>query len=176
MDSATPIYVLIVEDDPNFAKMLKESLIASGMAKFSIHIVDRLEEAMECIRSIRVDAVILDLGLPDSSGLSTLDGLVKITGSIPIIVCTGTGGANLGPISLDRGATDYITKDGSMSLHAPKAVFTAHHRRMTTQPVDPSHGLDNHPAMRSLTEVQFSLQSWLDQRKKDKSKRAETDD
>ncbi len=67
------LHILLVEDNPNDADLLQETL-AQVEEQLEITHVERLQQAAEYLKQGRqVDAVLLDLGLPDSKGMVTLE-------------------------------------------------------------------------------------------------------
>lgn len=79
--------------------------------KFDLQCVDSLSKGLEYLNSQTVDAVLLDLGLPDSQGLTTFETVRATKASIPIIVLlTGLNDENIAIEALRRGAQDYLIK------------------------------------------------------------------
>jgi PAS domain S-box-containing protein len=112
--SDTLIQILLVEDNSADAALLTRELAESSFGPFSITHVKRLEEALGLLQRQPFDAVLLDLGLPDSQGLATLARLQKQKPrGIPIIVLTGLDDGSLWIQALREGAEDYLVKDGS---------------------------------------------------------------
>ena len=72
--SADPIRILLVDDDDEYARLVGAQLRASSVA-MSMDRVGSLSAAMLALEDGRFDAVLLDLCLPDSDGLSTIDSL-----------------------------------------------------------------------------------------------------
>ncbi|MFT7625496.1 MAG: DNA-binding NarL/FixJ family response regulator, partial [Myxococcota bacterium] len=103
--------VLLVEDDDfdqkNVARMLRDS----EDQKFEVETVARLGAALERITAGKLDAVLLDVNLPDSSGELTVRAAVSRAVGIPIVVLTGGGDDDLGLESMRCGAQDYLPKD-----------------------------------------------------------------
>ncbi len=92
MTSTPPtINVLLVEDNPEDADLVQESLGAATEAQFEIHTACRLKEAHQQLATRQFDIVLLDLSLPDSSGLRTLETVLAWDTGLPIVVLTGLG-------------------------------------------------------------------------------------
>jgi signal transduction histidine kinase len=102
--------VLLVEDDPTFAEFLKTTLPHPGEVDLDLRWEPRLASALEVIRDVPVDAVLLDLNLPDSRGLDTLTRVVDAASHMPVVVLTGVDDAGLATEALRRGAQDWLTK------------------------------------------------------------------
>ncbi|GAB4255298.1 MAG: hypothetical protein Kow0065_03220 [Methylomicrobium sp.] len=102
--------VLMVEDDPGDANLISRALRASQKARFEIDWVTTLAEAERYLRNDLPDVVLLDLSLPDSNGLDTVDAMRKAADILPLIVLTGHDDTRFALSTLDRGAQDYLVK------------------------------------------------------------------
>ncbi len=102
----TPLTVLIVEDDENLRSAL-EALVASQGAQAKS--CGRAEEASALLAQQEFDAALVDLTLPDGSGLDLL-GHPDARGRPEYIVVTGDATAESAVEALKRGALDYLTK------------------------------------------------------------------
>jgi signal transduction histidine kinase len=109
--STPPVAILLVEDSTADAVLMKKELADSPLGPFAIVHARRLVDAIEHLTAARFDAVMLDLGLPDSQGISTLRELQKhARHDIPIVVLTGLDDDALGLKSVQEGAADYLAK------------------------------------------------------------------
>ena len=98
---------LLVEDDPSSALLSSKVLEADGFAvDHSITARDGLTNAMVT----EYDLIVLDLGLPDGSGLSIVQALRRDGRTAPIMILTGTTERATTILALDAGADDYLTK------------------------------------------------------------------
>ena len=100
----TPI--LIVEDDPWFAKFISSTLALEG---FETTVLASGEALFQTIETKDFAAVVLDLGLPDEDGI-VLARKLRARSKLPIIVVTGREGLEDKLASFDVGADDYMTK------------------------------------------------------------------
>lgn len=113
LESSTPLKVLLVEDNPGDVRIIQLALsgAGSGDGLFELHCVDRLSKAIEAISSQMFDAVLLDLNLPDSTWLKTVQRLAQASlGGLAIVVLTGDSDTQLGLESLRHGAQDHLMK------------------------------------------------------------------
>ena len=103
--------VLVVDDDPHLLRTLRINLTAHG------HVVVPVTTGAGALRAVAdapaPDVVVLDLGLPDLSGLEVLEG-VRGWSSVPVIVLSARGDAGDKVAALDAGADDYVTKPFGM--------------------------------------------------------------
>jgi diguanylate cyclase (GGDEF)-like protein len=125
------IRVLLVEDNPGDARLIKEML--SGPAYFGVTYklsqADTLNLAIQVCHNNRFDAILLDLNLPDSTGLQTLEDLDGLFPQVPIIVLTGLNDAELTMQSVQHGAQDYVTKEECTSQLLTRAIYYAIERK-----------------------------------------------
>ncbi len=109
----TPITVLVVEDNVGDVDLIIEQLQNLPAELFDCERVDRLEAALSRLSRTGVDVVLLDLGLPDSSGLETFHRMRQGAPDQPILVISGTDDVGIAVAAVQAGAQDYLVK-GSM--------------------------------------------------------------
>lgn len=105
-----PIHVLLVEDNPGDSRLIFEMLRAVSTQAFDLEQVDRLEPALARLGQAGVDVVLLDLGLPDSSGLETFMRARGEAPGHPIVVISGLDDERLALEAVRSGAQDYLVK------------------------------------------------------------------
>ena len=108
MNSKTP-RILIIEDEPVSSKvtlrMLKEAGLDAGA-----RVEESLEHGLDVLTAEAADFVLLDLSLPDSSGLETVKAVCGKFPNLPVVVMTGTEDGETGIAALKDGAQDYLVK------------------------------------------------------------------
>jgi signal transduction histidine kinase len=102
--------VLLVEDNPGDARLIRESLTDLSGNMFDLETADRLATALLRLGAGGIDAILLDLALPDSKGQNTFDKAKAQAPTVPIIVLTGSGDEALALKMVQDGAQDYVTK------------------------------------------------------------------
>ena len=102
--------VLLIEDNPGDARLIREMLLDVPNTRFDVEHADRLASGLVRIREGDVHAVLLDLGLPDSRGHETFIAAQAEASQIPIIVLTGLGDEVLALRTVQDGAQDYLVK------------------------------------------------------------------
>jgi DNA-binding response OmpR family regulator len=110
------IQVLVVEDDPLFVELLQETLLAAGRPGYALESVALLGEAAARLSRGGIDLVLLDLGLPDSSGLDTFRHVQRAAPAVPIIVLTANSDEETAIAAVKEGAQDYLVK-GQFTSH-----------------------------------------------------------
>jgi DNA-binding response OmpR family regulator len=105
-----PIRVLLVEDDPEDARLFQAMLAHETRDEFQLWRVGRLAEAMGNLQSESHDLVLSDLGLPDSQGLPTFLSLKAQAPKLPIVVLSGLDDEEFAVKAVQEGAQDYLVK------------------------------------------------------------------
>ncbi len=101
--------MLLIEDNAGDAALLKGFLTQSPI-HFEVKHALAMSRAAEELAREKPDAVLLDLGLPDSQGLATLAQTRKIAPNTPVVVLTGLQDSELALQALQEGAQDYLVK------------------------------------------------------------------
>jgi len=104
------VRLLVVEDNPADVVLTRRLLESASTHSFEISDAATLSAAFEELRR-GVDAVLLDLNLPDSQDLVTLQRLRAEHPSVPIIVVTGLDDRQKAVEALSNGANDYFVKE-----------------------------------------------------------------
>lgn len=125
--------ILLVEDNPGDADLARWRLRESPSSFVDIHLASTLAGALSHLSTARADAILLDLNLPDSSGLETLQRLKAFADGIPIAVLTGVVDDALRRKALDAGAEDVFAKDEAASWHFPRSILYMIERLITSE-------------------------------------------
>lgn len=102
--------ILLVEDNPVDADLIKEILSGYPAIKFNIRQAATLKESFKKLEEDRYDLALLDLGLPDSSGLDTLKKFISRAPKLPVIVTTGSDDEETGIQAVKMGAQESLIK------------------------------------------------------------------
>ncbi|GJL58272.1 MAG: hypothetical protein NPIRA03_11290 [Nitrospirales bacterium] len=103
--------ILLVEDNPADAELVRERLRdVSGMSSFHITRASTLKEALTNLQSTPYDVILLDLNLPETNGLETLERIRAASSTIPLVVLTVNEDEPLALEAIKLGAQDYIPK------------------------------------------------------------------
>lgn len=125
--------VLLVEDDPSQAAPLLQLLRGRLPTGPSAAHASSLADALACIATGRFNVVLLDLGLPDSEGMATLEAVRSENPEIAIIILTGREDDELVRMAVRIGADDYFVK-GEIAISAlVRAVGYAIERRRSAR-------------------------------------------
>ncbi|MDZ4837249.1 MAG: response regulator transcription factor [Candidatus Melainabacteria bacterium] len=99
--------ILLVEDNEDLAQVVRSYLL---FEHYEVENVFNGSEGMSRVRTYDYDVIVLDLGLPDLSGLEVLKALRTAGRKTPVIILTGQNSVEEKEKGLDAGADDYVTK------------------------------------------------------------------
>lgn len=107
-----PIKVLLVESDRDYLEELRQKLgdVRSGQG-IEIEWAGELSQGLARLAQGGIDAVLLDLELPDSDGMVTFERTFAFAPDVPIIVLTSFSDEDIGMSTVQGGAQDYLVKD-----------------------------------------------------------------
>jgi PAS domain S-box-containing protein len=105
-----PVRVLVVEDNPGDARLLRAMLKSGTATPFAIEHVDCLGAALEKLRLDGLDILLLDLSLPDSHGIETFEKVYATAPHVPILILTGLDDENTAVRAVNQGAQDFLVK------------------------------------------------------------------
>ena len=105
------IQVLLVEDNPGDRLLIREMLADSEFSDFTVTPVATLSEAIVSVSQAQFDVALLDLSLPDSSGVDTIIRLRNNAKYFPIIILTGLEDHETAFGALELGAQDFLSKN-----------------------------------------------------------------
>jgi two-component system, NtrC family, response regulator len=147
--------ILVVDDDPLICETLSDLAVHLGHeALCALTRRDGLHKA----RTENVDLVLLDVNLPDGSGLEIIPDLRKVASFPEIIILTGAGDPQAAEMAINTGAWDYLAKPSSLQkMKAPLERALQYRRERQQAPA--SAGFDQmdivgqSPAMRHCLEI-----------------------
>ncbi len=129
--SATPARILLVEDEALFAKAVSRRLQKAG---FDAYAVATLAAAEQSVRTTEPDLLLLDMRLPDGSGLDFLQRLRGQLGSeIPVIALSAYGELEDAVLAMKFGAADYLKKPIDLDELLLNVRKVLHHSRISQQ-------------------------------------------
>src|SRR3972149_12251146 len=104
------IKVLLIEDNPDDAELIRRKLSSSGNGRFKIIPATKLKEGLQYLARNGADLVLSDLGLPDSHGLDTITQVLYQAPHTPVVVLSGLDDEALAIKAVQLGAQDYQVK------------------------------------------------------------------
>jgi len=111
------IKALLIEDNPGYVRLAREALAEARGLRVELESVPQLAEGLARLAKGGIDVVLLDLGLPDSTGLETFSRVHDAAGAVPIVVLTGLEDDELAAEAVRQGAQDFLVKrymDGNL--------------------------------------------------------------
>ena len=106
----TELNILMVEDNPGDQFLVTELLNLSGIKVGALFPVETIRQALEIMQEETIDIILLDLTLPDSSGLHSFKSIKEHASHIPIVILSGLTDMNLAFEAITLGAQDYLIK------------------------------------------------------------------
>jgi DNA-binding NtrC family response regulator len=108
-----PCRILIIEDGADFRAYLQVLLNIYGEEGFRADTAEKLSEGIAYLQPGHdVELILLDLCLPDSQGLDTLEAIIKqVDDRVPVVIVSATGTNELIDQAIEYGAQDYVLKD-----------------------------------------------------------------
>jgi len=166
--SRQPIRVLIVEDNPGDAWLIREHLSGARVTgtlapAFQLVLADRLAAGLARLAEGGIDAVLLDLSLPDSQGLDTFVKAQAQAPDVPMVVLTGLDDEAVALQAMQAGAQDYLVKgqsDRSLLGRTVRYAVERHRLRAELRAMaltDPLTGLYNRRGFYALAEQQLRM-------------------
>jgi serine phosphatase RsbU (regulator of sigma subunit) len=128
-----PVRVLLVEDNPGDALLIREMLRDGPSVSFALTEVERLAQARSLLDDpAAFDVVLLDLSLPDGCGLETFRGLRQARSQPPVVILTGLDDEEVALAALREGAQEYLVKgtiSGPQLANALRYAISRHQRQ-----------------------------------------------
>jgi two-component system sensor histidine kinase UhpB len=109
------IHLLLVEDNSGDVRLIQERLQEVDVTAFTVIVEKTLQAGLQMLREQVFDILLLDLSLPDSFGLDTLQTVRSAAPDVAIVVLTGLDDKTLGIQAMQLGAQDYLVKDDTDS-------------------------------------------------------------
>jgi two-component system, cell cycle response regulator len=160
-----PTRVLLVEDNPGDARLVREALHDGAPDQFKVQVADSLQHALASLGPgvEEVDVILLDLSLPDSQGLETYRAIHARDPEVPVLVLSGLNDESVALKAVNEGAQDFLRKSKVDSELLPRAIRYAIERHGMLAQVrqlavnDELTGLLNRRGFLLLAEHQRSL-------------------
>lgn len=114
--------ILLIEDNPADAELVEDLLAAGGRSHHEVVVATRMDEAIQKLRCRPYDLLLLDLRLPDASGLEAIRMVREVAPKAPLIVLTGIEDEFLALSCINSGAQDYLSKGEIKPLTLRRAI------------------------------------------------------
>lgn len=123
------INILLVEDNPQDARLIKEEISGVMDIVFDFKTTESLQDTFLFIDKNIVDVILLDLSLPDSNGIETFHKMKEKTDKIPVVILSGLKDEELALHAVQEGAQDYLVKgeiDAKLLVKAIRYAIERH--------------------------------------------------
>jgi diguanylate cyclase (GGDEF)-like protein/PAS domain S-box-containing protein len=126
--------LLLIDDDPCHAEAFEEALIGRSDSQLNFEWARTLSSGLERLAHDGVWAIFLNLYLPDSrGGLHTLDALLSVTSSVPVVILAGLGDEDICKVAMQHGAQDYILEGHVDSYSFARSIRNIIEREVARQ-------------------------------------------
>jgi diguanylate cyclase (GGDEF)-like protein/PAS domain S-box-containing protein len=134
--------ILLIQDDIATADSVRNALTHSCDGPFRVVWVRNCSDGLTVLTktpaqqgpdAVRIQAVVVDLSLPDSSGIETFDRLFQAAPQIPFLILTTTRDEDIAKLAVQRGAQEYLLKGRLDAYLWPKAVSSMIERASNTE-------------------------------------------
>jgi signal transduction histidine kinase len=149
--------VLLVEDNPGDARLLREMFNEQGAHDTELTHVECMSEAEQHLAEHAVDVILLDLGLPDAQGLEAVRRARAAAPGVPLVVLTGLDDELLAAQALQEGAQDYLIKGQIETRGLLRALRYAIERQIMERLKDEFVSSVSHELRTPLTSIAGSL-------------------
>jgi CheY-like chemotaxis protein len=151
--------ILLIEDNPADAHLMRQLLLKRSDVQFDVVWSTCLKEGLKKLEEENFDVILLDMKLPESSGLSTVKRTYKKAPGIPIIVLTALNDEEMALDALSAGAQDYLVKGHVDRPLIARAIRYAIERRQMLDRLEEAREKERHK--RDLSFIQtLSAQSF----------------
>ena len=134
MEYFTSQHILIVEDNPGDFMLIQDYLCEEFTTPVIEHAKTFGAAKIKLDVSVHFDAILLDLSLPDANGKLLVTEMVRLAGTIPVIVLTGYADKDFGIKTLALGIADYLLKDELNAAQLHKSIaYSVERRRINNE-------------------------------------------
>lgn len=127
--NTSAIKILLIEDNPGDARLIKGYLSSTRQEKYSLIWKDNLLDAKTFLKTNKIDAILLDLNLSDSVGAETINSMCLDMTCEPVIIISNLQDEELARHAVQSGAQDYILKDEINSFNLQRSILFAIERK-----------------------------------------------
>ena len=155
--------ILVIEEDPKDVRRIREWLHQPGENRFAVETTDRLSSGLKRLSVERYSLVLLNLRLPDSSGLETFQKVHKQIPGTPIIIQSNLHDESEAVTTVQQGAQDYLIKSDLDGKLLTRSIRYAIERQRLLEEirslslVDELTGLYNRRGFTALAEKQLKV-------------------
>ncbi|MGB1012509.1 MAG: response regulator transcription factor [Nannocystaceae bacterium] len=154
--------VLVVDDDPELCELVAKALSRDG---HTVHVAGSNKAGEQALATVSPEVVILDLDLPDGSGLELCRGMRRVGSEVQVLILTASGQVSARVEGLDAGADDYLVKPFAVAeLRARVRALGRRRGQAHVAPIERGEirlDLGRRRAWRQGLEVVLTAKEWL---------------
>ncbi len=122
--------VLLVDDDSEFTDVLSERLGTRGL---KVDMANDGQSAIEKVKDVSYDAIVLDLAMPGMDGIETMKALLKKQPDLQIILLTGHATIEKGVEAVKLGAMDFLEKPANLEKLMEKIKIASNQKMLLVE-------------------------------------------
>jgi diguanylate cyclase (GGDEF)-like protein len=154
MMNDSPIKILLIEDNPGDARLIKHMLEQAQGLVFELAWIDNLTAGIAHLQTEPTDVLLLDLGLPESTGLETLQSVLARTPIVPtLVILSGLSDENIAVQAVQSGAQDYLVKGQVDTSLLVRSIRYAMERSQARQALRQAHDELEHRVVERTAEL-----------------------
>ena len=158
--SVSPIRILLIEDNPGDARLIGCMLEQAQEPVYKLTWVDNLSDGIRHLQTRPTDVLLLDLGLPESSGLATLQTVLERVPTVPtMVVLSGLNDENIAVQAVQSGAQDYLVKGHVDSALLVRAIRYAIERSQAKQALRKANDELEHRVLERTAELAATIEA-----------------
>lgn len=119
----------MIEDNPGDVRLLQVALSRPSRTQYDVDVAGTLADALRLLEAYEYDAALLDLTLPDSTGLASFEQIHGAKPSLPVVILTMSEDDALALAAVGAGAQDYLVKGATDASALPRALTYAVERQ-----------------------------------------------
>ncbi len=129
-----PLKILVIEDDNAIAKLITMIIEKSG--PYSVERANSIAMAQARLEQGGIDAALLDLELPDSSGIETVRRICSNHPELPVVILTSHSESDIAQQALREGAEDFVSKGTSIAIMLDRALRYSLERKRVSRELE----------------------------------------
>ena len=155
--------VLLIEDDPGDVYLLRRMLAEASARRIELEPADLLAKGLALLAEGGFDVLLVDLDLPDSSGLATFQTVRRRAPDLPVIVLSGLDDETVALVAVREGAQDYLVKgqfEGQLLVRSIRYAIERHRLQQSLRDLslrDDLTGLYNCRGLTTLADQQVKM-------------------
>lgn len=153
--------ILLVEDNPGDIRLVRDMLSEPGPYRFGVTHIDRCDNALELAAEQAYDAYLVNLSVPDSRGLVTLDAFREVDPETPVVIYSGRPDEPLAINAVHAGAKDYIVKGTANGPALQRCLVNAIERAALERQISSMASRDDLTGLPNRGQFHYSLEQAL---------------